>query len=378
MPQGFGKTIISICSIQKLFEISHFKKVAYVSKTRAIIDNFRYVANEYEITNLVSINLYTYDKLLKSIDNEEINRNEFDIIIFEDYDHHYITILNKIAQYFDSFNIYFSNTKLSYRQKELLGDNGSIYELSLIDAVNLQIQNFILSGEIDASQILELNYKKQQVGIFNKLLNDDDFFRLRAKEFSGRDEAVWQDFFEKNKWIFGFSLNYTFNTSLDGKKFEQIVNGYSINGNGKRVDVLLQTTGIIKTLCFGEIKTHQTPILKNLKNPYRVDSWSISDELAGGISQLHKAVQKSLENFKSTLPSHDNGYKLYDSIYLYKPKSFLIIGTLREFKNEKGEMHEERFSSFELFRRSISDIEIITFDELYERAYAIVNKKWKD
>ena len=31
-----------------------------------------------------------------------------------------------------------------------------------------------------------------------------------------------------------------------------------------------------------------------------------------------------------------------------------------------------RFASFGLFRRSISDIEIITFDELFERANAIV------
>ncbi|MBK8281300.1 MAG: hypothetical protein IPK94_14590 [Saprospiraceae bacterium] len=62
-------------------------------------------------------------------------------------------------------------------------------------------------------------------------------------------------------------------------------------------------------------------------------------------------------------------------MYLYRPKSFLIIGAIREFKKMNDEIHEEKFSSFELFPRSISDIEIINLDELYENANAIINKK---
>ncbi|MGI8756980.1 MAG: Shedu immune nuclease family protein, partial [Acidimicrobiales bacterium] len=140
----------------------------------------------------------------------------------------------------------------------------------------------------------------------------------------------------------------------------------------------LKTTGLIQTLCFGEIKTHRKSILKETKAPYRPDSWAISEELAGGISQIQKTIQKSLKNINSALSiNDDNGFKLRHPIYLYKPKSFLIIGSLKEFKNIDGDIHEEKFSSFELFRRSISDIEIITFDELYERAFAIVRKKWK-
>ena len=60
----------------------------------------------------------------------------------------------------------------------------------------------------------------------------------------------------------------------------------------------LKTTGIIQTLCFGEIKTHRKSILKEVKNPYRLDSWAISDELAGGIAQIQKTIQKSLKNIK--------------------------------------------------------------------------------
>ncbi|MBK9929194.1 MAG: DUF4263 domain-containing protein [Saprospiraceae bacterium] len=102
----------------------------------------------------------------------------------------------------------------------------------------------------------------------------------------------------------------------------------------------------------------------------------MSEELAGGVSQIHKTIQKSLKNISTALSIYDeSGFNQKYPIYLYRPKSFLIIGALREFKKMNDEIHEEKFSSFELFPRSISDIEIITFDELYERANAIINKK---
>jgi hypothetical protein len=174
-------------------------------------------------------------------------------------------------------------------------------------------------------------------------------------------------------------LNYIFNAPLNGKKLETTVVGTSVLGSGKRADALLRTTGIIQSLSFGEIKTHRTNVLKRVSAPYRADSWAISDEFAGGIAQVQRTVQKSLMNISEQLIINDDeGYRQQDPIYLYKPKAFLVIGSLEEFKNEKGFINESKFSSFELFRRSISDIEIITFDELYSRACALSSKqpKW--
>ena len=44
---------------------------------------------------------------------------------------------------------------------------------------------------------------------------------------------------------------------------------------------------------------------------------------------------------------------------------------LSEFSGEHGE-NEEKFSSFELLRRNLTNPEVITFDELYQRAKYIV------
>lgn len=59
-------------------------------------------------------------------------------------------------------------------------------------------------------------------------------------------------------------------------------------------------------------------------------------------------------------------------IYNYLPKSYLIIGNLKEFMTSNW-VNQEKYSSFELFRKNIHNPEIITFDELYERAKFIVD-----
>lgn len=33
-------------------------------------------------------------------------------------------------------------------------------------------------------------------------------------------EMIWQQFFEKNTWIFGYGLNYIFNSTLDLYDFD--------------------------------------------------------------------------------------------------------------------------------------------------------------
>ncbi len=56
---------------------------------------------------------------------------------------------------------------------------------------------------------------------------------------------------------------------------------------------------------------------------------------------------------------------------MYQPKSYVVVGRLQEFViNDR--VNEQKFSSFELFRRNIVNPEILTFDELFERALNIV------
>ena len=62
-------------------------------------------------------------------------------------------------------------------------------------------------------------------------------------------------------------------------------------------------------------------------------------------------------------------------IYNYQAKSFLVIGSLNEFVGEHG-INEDKLRSFELLRKNTTSPEIITFDELYERARFIVEHNY--
>ena len=69
------------------------------------------------------------------------------------------------------------------------------------------------------------------------------------------------------------------------------------------------------------------------------------------------------------MPENVDTYEGQD-IFTVKPKGIVVIGFLNEVK---GNRH--KLQTFERFRKSIHGVEIITFDELYERARFIVEHK---
>lgn len=231
----------------------------------------------------------------------------------------------------------------------------------------------IVRHDITKYDIVTLGYRKKQLMAFEKLLSNQDFFeKSKSLKNVKNDEALWQLFFEKNTWIFGYGLNFFFNSPLDNARLEQVVAGYDFQSAGKRVDALLKTRGLINSLCFVEIKTPDTKLIKEVKTPYRSECWQVSDELSGAIAQIHKTVQKSLTNLSTKIEMIDHaGNPTGEKVFLYQPKSFLVIGNLNEFMKDKG-INESKFSSFELFRRNLSSPEILTYDELYERAKFII------
>lgn len=236
------------------------------------------------------------------------------------------------------------------------------------------IREVVKNGQLSGADIVNIAYRKEQLGVFEKLLNDSaaiDAYRSEHGIKKVGDEAVWQHFFESNTWIFGYGLNFIFNKPLEGRRLELAVRGHDLASAGKRADAVLKTTGIVSSLCLVEIKTADTDLLE--EEPYRADCWQPSEDLSGGVSQAQKTVQKTLENLAPEVrPTNDEGEPTGEVIYSYRPKSFLIIGQLSEFDAEHG-INREKFASFELYRRNTLSPEIITFDELLERAKFIVS-----
>ncbi len=223
---------------------------------------------------------------------------------------------------------------------------------------NLELFLQLTQSEHLTRDLIAVGYRRKQLDRFREMMADPSI-----------DEPTWQTFFEENTWIFGYGLSYQFLSSLDGKKLEQTVRGTDIEGGGKRVDALMKTRGRINSLCFVEIKKHNTSLVSR---EYRTGVWAPHYELVGGVAQVQNTVHTALENLaRAFRPRHEDGGRTGEVLYNIQPRSCLVIGNLADFYGEHG-LDEDKHRSFELFRRNITSPEIITFDELLERAQFIV------
>ncbi|MGW0246954.1 Shedu immune nuclease family protein [Nocardia goodfellowii] len=237
----------------------------------------------------------------------------------------------------------------------------------------------LISSDVKAPDLVALAHRRSQVEYFRRLLEDYDFFDAERSEHFPKQgaEALWQDFFEKNPWIFGSSLSGQLLTSWNDTRLEQVVAGHSIAGVGKRTDVLLRTSGRLKSMVFAEIKTHRTELLEPIKESYRAGCWAPSYELSGGVVQIQGTVDRAVRQIAMAIRLQDkaaDGSDIPDEFtYLLRPRSYLIIGNLESLRGDGGGYHQDKFRSFELFRRELVEPEIVTFDELLARAEWIVD-----
>lgn len=236
---------------------------------------------------------------------------------------------------------------------------------------NAELVAEIVRNDLTIGDVQALAFRREQLKVFERLLSDADFFQDEMKKHRvRRGEDVWQRYFEANKWIFGFGLALVVLGPLKDRNLEQIVRGSSLTGVGKRADAVLRTHGLISSLSFAEIKRHDTDLLE--RDPYRSGTFKPSPELVGAVAQSQATVHAALKDIRDRLePVDKRGDPTGEVLYGIKPRSFVIAGRLSEFEGEHG-VNEQKYRSFELYRRSLKEPEIITFDELYHRAQYVV------
>lgn len=177
---------------------------------------------------------------------------------------------------------------------------------------------------------------------------------------ANRAEEWWQDFFERNTWIFGYGLNYQILKSVQA---QPRYGGLSVTGRGvQKGDYLQRTEAAVKFTVLVEIKRPDTKLLGN--DQYRNGAWALGGEVAGGVVQMH-ANCSAWE--KEGSRNEANQERLTQrGIFTVQPKGILVIGHTNQLNDR------QKRSTFEMFRRSMHNPEILTFDELYERAKFIV------
>jgi hypothetical protein len=256
-------------------------------------------------------------------------------------------------------------------------------EALLLDAMEGQDKAAVLSavrtylrGEVTDDDVEMLRDRRQALERFRSLLHDAEFFAA-AREAAGGPERAWQAFFEENTWIFGYGLTLVACDGYRDERLEQITAGRNVfGGGGKRTDALMKTKGFIETLLFAEIKTHETPLLA--RSPYRPpDVYQPSAELTGAVSQVQKTAHKAVKKLEDLHRQHRDTGEFEFEVSTIRPRQVVVAGQLDQLV-DGDEVNVEKLTSFEMWRRGQADVEILTFDELYQRVRFIVEKQQPD
>jgi hypothetical protein len=274
----------------------------------------------------------------------------------------YCTFIGKeiieLKQFIDSiaFLKFKENYKIKYTNEDLVKIR-EILEKDQDVLINLAREN------ITEADVVAIGYRKRQLEMFEKLLNNQLFVGEYKKEHAIKkpgEEAAWQYFLSKNEWIFGYGLKYQFLNILTG---QPNYGGTNFEGKGsQKGDFLMNTEAEKKFTVPVEIKTASTKLVSDAIN--RTGSFKISPELTDSVSQLQVNCQTWQTKGSIEIENYDK-LKGRD-IYTQDPKGILVIGNTKQLDNN------EKRITFELFRKNIHNPEIITFDELYERAKFIV------
>lgn len=229
-----------------------------------------------------------------------------------------------------------------------------------------------LGGDVTERDVQMLVDRRRTLEYFERLLDDEVFIESERDRLSLKGiEAVWQRFFEDNPWIFGYGLTLVSCDAVTEQGLEVITTGANVfTGGGKRIDAAMRTRGFIQSLLFAEIKRHDTDLL--MVQQYRKpDVYQVSKELSGAVAQVQKTTHKAIKDLQDLhrLSTPDGDFEF--EVSTIAPRQVVIVGHLRELAPD-GEINVEKMTGFELFRRSQLGVEVLTFDEVLERARFIV------
>jgi hypothetical protein len=229
------------------------------------------------------------------------------------------------------------------------------------------VEELLRSGSITSRDLVNIGYRKSQLEVFERLLRGPEHiasYRAEHDITSTQPEKVWQHFFGRNEWIFGFGLDYRF---LGILQREAHVSEEDLAGrDGSIADFLMAATNFTVLV---EIKRPDTDLFEERKN--RAGSWKLSVELIDAVSQiLEQKAGWQVRGEANAAKNYSSNGELIGQRTV-DPKSILIIGSDGQFSGTEKE-RTIKLRTFELFRRDSRNIEILTYDEIYERARFIV------
>ncbi len=170
-----------------------------------------------------------------------------------------------------------------------------------------------------------------------------DLLSLWDSNKENRDEGFWQSTLSDHS----FALAQLFSVPVTFIKDNAYVGGARFDRQDARLLDFLASGGSAEDAILMEIKTPTTPLLGRR---YRKNVFAPSADLSGAIVQVRdyrRSLQRNIDSLKPPVEA-------------FSPKCVLIIGS------HASELETEtKKRSFELFRSGLTDVDVVTFDELF-------------
>jgi len=177
--------------------------------------------------------------------------------------------------------------------------------------------------------------------------------RAWAKNRANPDEAFWQGELARNAFV----LSQVFSKPMVIIQERAYVGGKGIDDTGGKLVDFLAANPFTDNAALIEIKTPKTPLLGG---QYRAGVYAPSADLAGAIVQVLTYKDTLTKGYYSLVSQPQSKFDVYS------PDCIVLAGDTEQIGKDKNKKR-----SFELFRASLKDVKIITFDELYAKMQAL-------
>ena len=176
---------------------------------------------------------------------------------------------------------------------------------------------------------------------------------LMADNLDNNSEEFWQTtVFKENQWV----LAQIFACPCTIFSDKAYVGGKGVDNSGGNLCDFIYQNRLSQNVALIEIKTPCTEIIGN---SYR-GTYSFSHELSGAVNQVLNYRDNLTKSYYTLC------HKSASQFEVLSPKCVVIIGKL-------ASMNSTQIAAFESFRNSLSGVQILTFDELYQRVIDLID-----
>ncbi|AUJ27017.1 Shedu immune nuclease family protein [Virgibacillus dokdonensis] len=195
----------------------------------------------------------------------------------------------------------------------------------------------------------ELDHLNNVVGIANlkKLL------AIWGENSDNSDEEFWQRTFTENAWV----LSQIFASPFLDFQQKAYLGGKTIgNKEGKIVDFVYRND-LSKDVALIEIKT---PSTKLISSKYRSGVYSINTDITGSVVQVLGYKEQIMKDYLRLQESCGEEFKVFN------PHCVVIAGKIEK-------LEKDQLQSFELYRKEMKNVVIITYDELFQKVQLLLD-----